>query len=244
MSASPRAARDHIAFAADATSFEAILPTIEAVKPHVGVLKVGLELFTHEGPRAVKQGRTLGLDVFLDLKLHDIPETVERAVGAAAALGARFLTVHASGGPTMLSRAVDRAARESGGHMMVVAVTVLTSLDQGDLEAIGVRQSLAEQAVALARMAWQSGVRGFVCSPLEVAALRRELGSEAFLITPGVRPGQHQGDDQKRVATASEAISRGSSLLVVGRPLRDAADPRAVAAALEADVGAALGGPR
>lgn len=195
---------------------------VDLLAPHVGVLKVGLELFTREGPAAVAWARGYGLEVFLDLKLHDIPETVERAVKSVATLGARFLTVHTSGGPQMLERSV-RAAEGTG--LVVVGVTILTSLDERDLRAIGFGASTGQQALQLAEMAWRSGVRAFVCSAAEVGALRAALGSEAFFITPGIRPGAPGGDDQKRVATPRAAIEAGSDMLVVGRPLRDAADP-------------------
>src|SRR5205823_4708942 len=149
------------------------------------MVKVGLELFVEAGPRAVAIGEACGLPVFLDLKLHDIPETVERAVGRACALGARILTVHASGRPAMLARAVRRA---EGSGLSIAAVTVLTSLDDGDLARMGTSGDVVTHARRLARMAHDQGVRAFVCSPREVAAVRAELGKDATLITPGVRP--------------------------------------------------------
>jgi orotidine-5'-phosphate decarboxylase len=201
----------------------------------IGMVKVGLELFVEEGPRATELAKRLGLPLFLDLKLHDIPETVERAVARAAQLGASLLTVHASGGPAMLARAVERAARE-GGPMTIAAVTVLTSLDDADLAAIGYARSSEAQVVHLAEMAFAAGVRAFVCSPREVAALRAKLGSEAILVVPGVRPAAGSSSaDQKRIATPSATIRAGADWLVVGRPIRDAADPRAAALSLAAD---------
>jgi orotidine-5'-phosphate decarboxylase len=194
----------------------------QRVREAVGVLKVGLELFVREGPDAVKLGAEFGCDVFLDLKLLDIPETVERAVASAGALGVRYLTVHATGGPQMLERAARRA--EAVG-ITLLAVTVLTSLDAEDLHCIGVPASPAEQTLALARLARSSGVPGLVCSAAEVAELRAQLGREVLLVTPGIRPHGNEVGDQKRISTPGEAIRRGADLLVVGRPIRDAADP-------------------
>jgi len=223
------------------------LPTLDqaramalAVREAVGMLKVGLELFVEAGPRAVALGEEAGRPVFLDLKLHDIPETVDRAVARASALGARMLTVHASGGPAMVRRAVERAAAEGAG-LEIVAVTVLTSLDARDLGAIGVGGDLVSQVERLARMAWAEGVRAFVCSPREAATLRAALGPDATLITPGVRPAGGSSDDQKRTMTAGEAIHSGASWVVVGRPIRDAADPLAAARAIASEVASAWG---
>jgi orotidine-5'-phosphate decarboxylase len=231
------------------------LPTLDRareaaakVRGAVGMLKVGLELFVEAGPRAVATlGAEMGAPVFLDLKLHDIPETVDRAVARAAALGARMLTVHAGGGPAMLARAAERARTEGTG-LEILAVTVLTSLDDADLKAVGVDGNVREQAERLAKMAWEQGVRGFVCSPHEVADLRRLLGPEATLVTPGIRashsalaPRANAGkDDQKRTMSAGEAVRAGASWVVVGRPIRDAADPEAAAKAITADIEATL----
>jgi orotidine-5'-phosphate decarboxylase len=202
-----------------------------AVTSAVGMLKVGLELYVEAGPGAVALGREAGLPVFLDLKLHDIPETVERAVARASALGARMLTVHAAGGRAMLRRAVERARKEGAG-LEVVAVTVLTSLDAADLADAGVPGDLPSQVERLARMGWDEGVRAFVCSPREAARLRGALGAEATLVTPGVRAASAAGgDDQKRTMSAGEAVAAGASWVVVGRPIRDAADPLAAAQA-------------
>jgi len=212
----------------------------------VGVLKVGLELFVQAGPEAVGLGVELGRDVFLDLKLCDIPETVGRAVGSAATLGARYLTVHAGGGHAMLERAVA-AAKDAPAPLTILAVTMLTSLDASDLAAQGIGsegRGVRGHVVRMARLAWQAGVRGFVTSPAEVAALREELGPEAFLVTPGVRPAGADVGDQKRVATPASAIGAGADLLVVGRPIRDAADPLAAARRLVDEIAGALHGAR
>ncbi len=209
----------------------------DGLAAHVGVLKIGLELFTAAGPSVLALGAAHQRDVFLDLKLHDIPETVDRAVAAAASHGVRYLTVHASGGATMLRRAAARA-ESSGGKLTLLAVTVLTSIDAAELAEIGVTRPLAEHAVALARLAWAQGIRGFVCSPLEVAAMRKEF-PEATLVVPGVRPRGTDAGDQRRVATPAEAIRAGADLLVIGRPIRDAADPAAAARAISEEIAGA-----
>jgi orotidine-5'-phosphate decarboxylase len=235
-----------VAFALDLPSLDRARAAALAVREAVGMLKVGLELFVEAGPAAVALGHETGLPVFLDLKLCDIPETVERAVARAATLGARMITVHASGGPAMLRRAAERARKEGTG-LEVVAVTVLTSLDGGDLAALGVAgASVPEQVERLARLAWDQGVRAFVCSPHEAARLRGALGPEATLVTPGVRAAGGgasaiAGDDQKRTMSAGEAIAAGASWVVVGRPIRDAADPLAAARAIAREVDVARG---
>jgi orotidine-5'-phosphate decarboxylase len=232
-------ARMRLVFPLDYPTVAAARAAGALVAPAVGVLKVGLELFVREGPAAVGIARELGRDVFLDLKLHDIPETVERAVASAAELGARYLTVHAAGGTAMLSRAAERAARAPA-PLTLLAITVLTSLDAGDLAAQGLSAQPAEHAVRMARLAWEAGVRGFVTSPAEVAVLRRALGAEALLVTPGVRPEGADLGDQKRVATPAAAIAAGADLLVVGRPIRDAADPLAAARGVVEQIAGAL----
>lgn len=237
-----------VAFALDFPTLDEARAAAMEVAPAVGMLKIGLELFIGAGPEAVALGSLVSRPVFLDLKLHDIPETVERAVARASNLGARSTTVHASGGREMLRRAVRRAESE-GGTLAVCAVTVLTSLDDADLADIGfdvtqlaeaasgappgeprARTSLA--AEALARLAYDEGVRWFVCSPQEVRHLRAALGPDAVLVTPGVRPQAAAGGDQKRVATPERAIHDGADWLVVGRPIRDASDRLASARAI------------
>lgn len=238
VSALDRGALGALCLAVDAPSLSEARRWAEPLAEHVGVLKIGLELFTREGPEALAWARSLGRDVFLDLKLHDIPQTVDRAVASASALGARYLTLHASGGTAMLERAARRAQGEGAG-LRLLAVTVLTSLDDRDLAALGVPRSASEHALALARLAREAGVEGFVCSGAEVGALRRAL-PDTFLVTPGVRPEgpRDASDDQRRVVTAEEAVASGSDLIVVGRPLRDAPDPAAAARALCAQIAA------
>ncbi len=182
-----RSARDRVVFPLDFSTLAEARGAAAEVAPAVGVLKVGLELFVREGAAAVAIGRENGREVFLDLKLHDIPETVERAVTGAAALGVRYLTVHAAGGSTMLSRAVA-AAQKAPRPLTILAVSVLTSLDAGDLAAQGVPGTVREHVLRLAPLGWDAGVRGFVTSASEVRALREALGPEALLVTPGIRP--------------------------------------------------------
>ena len=222
------AARDRLAFPLDYATLDEARRGASKVAVSVGVLKVGLELFVREGAPAARIGKEFGCSVFLDLKLHDIPETVERAVASACSFGVRYLTLHASGGPKMLERAVRRAEAEDP-NLVLLAVTVLTSLDSGDLEAIGVQGDAPTQALRLGRLALASGVRGFVCSAAEVGTLRRELGSAVTLVTPGIRPAGGDVGDQKRVATPAAAIRAGANVLVVGRPIRDDPDPGAAA---------------
>jgi orotidine-5'-phosphate decarboxylase len=229
-----------LVFALDLPTLDQARDMAHRVRDAVGMFKVGLELFIESGPHAVRVVAETGRPVFLDLKLHDIPETVDRAVGRTAALGARMLTVHASGGPAMLRRAVERADKEGSG-LQIVAVTVLTSLDWGDLAAIGMEGGVAGSVERLARMAWAEGVRAFVCSPHEASTLRAALGPEATLVTPGVRA-SGGGDDQKRTMSAREAIAAGASWVVVGRPIRDAADPLAAARTIAAEVEQARSG--
>jgi orotidine-5'-phosphate decarboxylase len=225
-----------IAFALDYPNLDEAKRGAFLLRGHVGLFKVGLELFVKEGQPALALAGECGAGLFADLKLHDIPETVERAIASVAQSGARFVTVHAAGGATMLARAVQRANAETGGKMTVLAVTVLTSLDDADLAAQGITAGTQEQTLRLARVAFGAGVRGFVCSPAEVRSLRAELGPEVTLVTPGVRPAGSTPDDQKRIATPSDAIADGADIVVVGRPIRDASDPVEAAREIAADV--------
>lgn len=226
--------RPKLAFAVDAASWTRAAPLASAVAPHVDVLKLGLELFCAEGPSVVRAARDLGPEVFLDLKLHDIPATVERAVAAVAGLGVRYLTVHASGGRAMLRAAVERARRDAP-ELTLLAVTALTSLGDADLGELGVSRTMSAHVTALADLAWSEGARGFVCSPLEVGALRARF-PDAELVTPGIRRGADARGDQTRTATPREAVALGASVLVVGRPIRDAVDPAAVARELRIEL--------
>ncbi|MFL5264632.1 MAG: orotidine-5'-phosphate decarboxylase [Anaeromyxobacteraceae bacterium] len=217
--------RDRVCAALDFNTWAAAERFARAVAPEVGMLKVGLELFAAEGPPAVRAAAALGRPVFLDLKLHDIPNTVEGAARSAAASGASLLTVHASGGEEMMRAAV----RGAGPGVRILAVTVLTSLDAAALAAVGLAGSPEHAVVRLAALAVRAGVAGLVCSPLEVAAVRAAVGPAPLLVVPGVRPAGAAKGDQARVATPAEAVRAGADVLVVGRPLRDAPDPAAAA---------------
>jgi orotidine-5'-phosphate decarboxylase len=223
---------DRICAALDFPAWREAEPFARAVAPAVGMLKVGLELFAAEGPPAVRAAAALGRPVFLDLKLHDIPNTVEGAARSAAASGASLLTVHASGGPAMVAAAVKGAA----GKLRVLAVTVLTSLDAAALAAIGLEGPPEAAVVRLARLAVEAGAGGLVCSPHEVRAVRAAVGPRPLLVVPGVRPPGAARGDQARVATPAEAVAAGADVIVVGRPLRDAPDPVAAARAIAASL--------
>lgn len=196
--------------------------------PRVGVLKVGLEAFLRFGAPAVAEARRAGGRVFLDLKLHDIPNTVAGAVAAAAALEVDYLTVHAGGGPAMLAAAVEAAA----GRLAILAVTVLTHLDAGELARLDLPGGAAERALRWAQLAREAGCAGVVCSPQELGLLRPALPRPFLLVTPGIRPAGAEPGDQKRVATPAAARAAGADLLVIGRPLTRAADPQAALAEL------------
>jgi orotidine-5'-phosphate decarboxylase len=193
--------------------------------------KVGLELFVAAGPSIVELLTARGHSVFLDLKLHDIPNTVAAAVRSATRLGVKMMTLHAAGGPAMLSAA--RAALDGVAEPPeLLAVTVLTSMDQAQVNAIGLKRSPAAQVELLARMGLEAGLRGFVCSPKEVASLRALTGSKGVLVIPGIRPAGAELGDQKRIATPAEALRLGASYLVVGRPITQAPDPADAAEAI------------
>jgi orotidine-5'-phosphate decarboxylase len=229
-------ARRKVAFALDYPTLREARIGAAVVAAEVGVLKVGLELFVREGPSSAQLPRELGCEGFLDLKLHDIPETVDRAVANACQLGVRYLTLHAGGGPRMMEQAAQRVERENV-ELTLLGVTVLTSLDQTDLAAMGIAATPSEQALRLARLARSSGLGGCVCSVTEVGGLRQALGPDFLLVTPGIRLSSPPGsDDQKRVGRPRDAILAGSSLLVVGRPIRDAVSPAQVAASIVQEV--------
>ena len=215
-----------LAVALDTDDLETALSWAAATGPYVSTVKVGLALFLRHGGDAVRKAREAsgGRDVFLDLKLHDIPNTVAGAAHAVAELDPTYLTVHAAGGPEMV-----RAAAEALPRTKVAAVTVLTSLSATDLEAIGVAGTPRDVVRRLAALAVGAGARALVCSPLEVADVRGEVGPDVVLITPGVRPAGAGLGDQSRVATPEQALSDGADLLVVGRPLTAADDPAAAA---------------
>jgi len=201
--------------------------------------KVGLELFISTGPAVLEPIIARGHNVFLDLKLHDIPNTVAGAVRSAAGLGVRMLTVHAGGGPAMLA-AAKSALVGIANPPELLAVTVLTSMDAEQLHAIGVERAPSEQVVSMARLGLESGIRGFVCSPQEVAAVRALTGPQGVLVIPGIRPAGAAIGDQKRIAGPAEALRMGASYLVVGRPITQAPNPGEAAAAILEEMAAAF----
>lgn len=222
--------RAPIAVALDAPDAETAARWARAVTPHVAVVKVGLELFCRTGPSIVDSVRGgSGAGLFLDLKLHDIPNTVAGAVRSVARLKPRYLTVHASGGPDMVRAAVDAAD-----GVTIAAVTVLTSMDAGVLDAVGLAGPPTDAVRRLAALAVEAGAGALVCSPQEVAVVRAEVGPDVVLITPGVRPAGTDAQDQARVATPEQALADGADLLVIGRPITGAADPGAAAARIAA----------
>jgi len=225
--------RNPIIVALDVPAAGAALKLVEQLAPVSGGFKVGSELFTIAGPDIVRRIRERGAMVFLDLKFHDIPNTVAKSVAAAVQLDVQMLTVHASGGLEML-KAAEQAAQETAwrlGHSppLVLGVTVLTSLDAGAMKEIGLDANVDYQVRRLATVATKAGLRGLVCSPLEVAKLRQAIPPATQLVTPGVRTGAEKADDQKRTLTPREAIQAGASWLVIGRPIYAAENPRAAA---------------
>jgi orotidine-5'-phosphate decarboxylase len=210
--------------AIDTTDLKHARALAARLKPHVGGIKLGLEFFSAHGPDGVRGFSDLGLPIFLDLKFHDIPNTVAGAVRAAAGLGVDILNVHAAGGPAMLRAAVE-AARGVNPKTKVIAVTVLTSLSEADLEATGQRSPAADQVVRLAQLTRDCGLDGVVCSAHEIARLRAALGPEFLLVVPGIRPKGSDLGDQQRVMGPKEARDAGAGILVVGRPITAAPDP-------------------
>ena len=223
--------------ALDVQSRAEAVEKVKAIGDSVGFYKIGLELFTAEGPDVVKAVKDLGKKIFLDLKFHDIPRTVERAVRSGGKLGVDLMTIHSVGARAMVQAA--RAAADEFGPdgPKILAVTVLTSLDEADLRDVGiVGRTPAEQVMAMAKFATGNGAHGLVCSPKEVGALAKALPSGTLFITPGVRPAGAAVGDQKRVATPADAVRDGATHLVVGRPILQAEDPVAAARAIRAEM--------
>jgi len=205
----------------------------------IGGIKLGLEFFMAEGPAGVREVAAAGeLPIFLDVKLHDIPNTVAGAVKSILPLMPSLVTIHTSGGPAMMEAAAKAAQEAGGDRPKLIGVTVLTSLDDADLKAVGVTRPSTEQVVALATLAKDCGLDGAVCSPLEVAALRAACGPDFTLVVPGIRPAGGDVGDQKRVMTPREALDAGADILVIGRPITQASDPAAAAAAINQEIGA------
>lgn len=239
----PRARR-RLIFALDVASLKEVDHYVALLADKVGLFKVGKQLFVHAGPEVIRRIHAKGGAVFLDLKFHDIPQTVASASVEATRLGVKMFTLHASGGTEMLRQA-HRAVRgvcraERLARPALLAVTVLTSLGRDDLKQIGVSAGPAAQVVRLARLAQQAGIDGLVASPQEIAAVRRACGDKLTLVIPGVRPQGSTADDQKRILTPHQAMQAGANYLVVGRPIRDATDPRQAARDIVADMAQGL----
>ena len=222
--------RQRLIVALDVSTAAAAQKIVAAVGDSALTYKVGMQLYTAEGPQVVRDLVASGRRVFLDLKYHDIPNTVGAAVSEAAKLGVSMLTVHAAGSGKMLRAAVDAA--KSRADLLVLAVTVLTSMDGNDLEKIGIRGTVEDSVVRLATIALANGCQGIVTSAREASTVRAELGHNFAIVTPGVRPAGSNAGDQVRVVTPAEAIASGASHIVVGRPITEAADPAAEARAI------------
>src|SRR5947199_7682804 len=229
----PDSIRHRLIFALDVETFAEAERLVQLLAKDVGVFKVGKQLFLHSGPEVVRMIHRYGVDVFLDLKFHDIPHTVARAGIEAARLGVRFFDLHASGSFEMMERThaeVTRVCRREGiRRPKILAVTVLTSLGKSDLRRVGVADEVEHQVVRLARLAREASMDGVVASPLEIARIRRECGRGFLIVTPGVRMARSSWDDQKRVLAPDQAIQAGADYIVVGKPIRDSKDPQAAA---------------
>jgi orotidine-5'-phosphate decarboxylase len=232
-------AKERLIVALDVPTAEAALALAGQLEDQCQWFKVGLELYIAAGPAIVEKLVSRGHSIFLDLKLHDIPNTVAAAVRSAASLGASLLTVHAAGGPAMLA-AAQEAVSAMATPPQLLAVTVLTSIDQAQLSATGVHATPQEQVALLTNLGLQAGIRGFVCSPQEAAALRALIGPQGVLVTPGIRPTGADRGDQQRIATPTYALDQGASYLVVGRPITQAADPALAAEAILLEITEAL----
>jgi orotidine-5'-phosphate decarboxylase len=219
---------ERLIVALDVSSSSEAQRLVQQIGEAAGIYKVGLQLFTAEGPSLVRELVASGKKVFLDLKLHDIPNTVGHAVKTAAELGVHMLTVHASGGARMLQAAVEAAA----GRVNLLAVTVLTSLTDDDLPATGIQDKAVDQALRMAALARSAGCPGIVTSPRELLSLRKLLGEHFLIVTPGIRPAGTEANDQQRTASPAQAIGNGASHIVVGRPITHAADPAQAARAI------------
>ncbi len=239
--------RERLIVALDVPDGVAALALLKRLAGEITTVKVGKQLFVAEGPALVRKLIEAKLRVFLDLKFHDIPNTVAGAVREAVRLGAAFVDVHAAGGRAMMRAACEaaeeEAARRGVARPRLLGVTVLTSLDAAALQETGVSGSVEEQVVRLAVLAQQAGLDGVVASPREIGAVRARCGREFLVVTPGIREAVAAPDDQRRTLTASEAIHAGADFLVVGRPVIGASDPGGAASKMAAQIGAALGSP-
>lgn len=235
-------AREKVIFALDVSSMAEIDKWAAALSGKVGMFKIGKQLFTACGPEAVRMIRKHGGEVFLDLKYHDIPNTVAMATLEAARLGAKLSNLHALGGYEMMARTMDSLHKENKGacQTKVLAVTILTSSTEETLRGIGIEHSVADMVVRLAKLAKAAGVDGVVASPHEVALIREACGSDFLIVTPGVRPTFASADDQKRIMTPAEAVGQGADYLVIGRPIAAAPDPVKAAELIAEEIAAVL----
>ena len=218
--------KSNVIVALDYDNKHSALTLADRLDPKYCRVKVGKELFTAAGPAVVKELFDRSFDVFLDLKFHDIPNTVAKALSAAADLGVWMANVHASGGSRMMS-AAKQALGNSGSDMLLIGVTVLTSMDTSDLEEVGIKRTLSDQVLHLASMTKDSGLDGVVCSAQEARTLKESLGKDFKLVTPGIRLANSAADDQRRIVTPADAMALGSDYLVIGRPITQSADPLA-----------------
>ncbi|GHF13212.1 orotidine 5'-phosphate decarboxylase [Kordiimonas sediminis] len=227
---------DRIFCALDTTDTDQAVALARELKGVVGGMKLGLEFYCACGAEGFKKVSEVGMPIFLDLKFHDIPNTVAGAIRSVAPLAPRILTIHTQGGPEMMRRAAETAKEEAAKNGVptpwVVGVTILTSLDQSDLQAIGVSDSVGDQVARLASLAAHSGLDGMVCSPKEISLARAVTNPSFKLIVPGIRPAGSAAGDQKRVMTPQEAVTNGADVLVIGRPITEASDPVAAARAI------------
>ncbi|MCX5665741.1 MAG: orotidine-5'-phosphate decarboxylase [Candidatus Omnitrophica bacterium] len=223
--------KERLIVALDVDTKEKALGLVEKLKAEVKIFKIGSELFTSCGPDIVAAIKAKGCGIFLDLKFHDIPNTVAKSAIAATRLGVTILNVHALGGYDMMKKCIEAVALEAKALKItkphVIAVTVLTSMDENSLKKIGINDNMEKQVLKLAKLAKDASLDGVVASPSEVKLIRRELGEEFIIVTPGVRPGWAAADDQKRIATPKEAVLNGATYIVVGRPIVEASDPMA-----------------
>jgi len=228
---------DRLVFPLDVSTTADSDALLDLLHAEVGVFKIGLELFTAVGPAALQAVHARQRQSFLDLKLHDIPATVQHAVEAALRLGVTYLTVHAAAGPETLRAAASVVA---GTQLRLLAVTVLTSMDDTSLASIGLSGPTSSAVMRLAALAVDCGVNGLVCAPAECSALRARFGRDVLLVTPGIRPAGSANADQKRVATPAAALAAGADLIVVGRPIREAPEPRRAAQSVVSEIARAL----
>ncbi|HEX7631089.1 MAG TPA: orotidine-5'-phosphate decarboxylase [Lacunisphaera sp.] len=221
--------------ALDVPTREAAAPILRQLRGQLRWVKIGLQMFTAYGPNYVREVAGMGFNIFLDLKLHDIPNTVAKAVESLSPLPIQMLTIHTCGGSEMM-RAAKAAQEKTNPNLLLLGVTVLTSMDDAGLKEVGVSAASADQVAHLGQLAANSGLRGLVCSPLEVELLRKKLPADVQLITPGIRPASDAVGDQKRIMTPADAARAGSTYIVVGRPILQAPDPAAAAKAILAEL--------